>query len=69
MVTGDHLAIAKEIASLVGLGQNIIPANEVFLTDKIDKPTEKLIESADGFAQVLPENKFNIVKVLQSLAG
>ena len=67
MVTGDHLAIAKEIASMVGLGQNILPANKVFLKDEIDKPTEKLIESADGFAQVLPENKFTIVKVLQSL--
>jgi len=67
MVTGDHLAIAREIASLVGLGQNILPASEAFSKEEVDKATEKLIESADGFAQVLPEHKFTIVKVLQSL--
>ncbi|WP_348304148.1 plasma-membrane proton-efflux P-type ATPase [Methanothrix sp.] len=64
MVTGDHVAIAKEIARMVGLGTNIGPAS-----DFIDKPDEEatdIIEKADGFAQVFPEHKFKIVELLQS---
>ncbi|VVB62415.1 Potassium-transporting ATPase ATP-binding subunit [uncultured archaeon] len=64
MVTGDHVAIAKEIARMVGLGTNIGPAS-----DFIDKPDEEatdFIEKADGFAQVFPEHKFKIVELLQA---
>jgi H+-transporting ATPase len=64
MVTGDHVAIAKEIARMVGLGTNIGPAS-----DFIDKPDEEatdVIEKADGFAQVFPEHKFKIVELLQA---
>jgi H+-transporting ATPase len=64
MVTGDHVAIAKEIARMVGLGTNIEPAS-----DFIDKPDEEatdIIEKADGFAQVFPEHKFKIVELLQA---
>jgi len=64
MVTGDHVAIAKEIAKMVGLGTNIRPAS-----DFIDKPNEvatDIIEKVDGFAQVFPEHKFKIVELLQA---
>ena len=64
MVTGDHVAIAKEIAKMVGLGTNIERAS-----DFIDKPDEEatdIIEKADGFAQVFPEHKFKIVELLQT---
>ncbi|MGH8316706.1 MAG: plasma-membrane proton-efflux P-type ATPase [Steroidobacteraceae bacterium] len=64
MVTGDHEAIAKEIAGRLGLGRNIVPADTVFgheaLADRLSR-----IESADGFARVFPEHKFEIVKALQ----
>ncbi len=68
MVTGDQIAIAKEMARQLGLGQNIVDAS--ILTDS--KNTEagrlaKAIEDADGFAQVFPEHKFRIVQALQSL--
>jgi H+-transporting ATPase len=64
MVTGDHEAIAKEIAGQLGLGQNIVVADAVF-GEKA--PADKLpqILSADGFARVFPEHKFAIVKALQ----
>jgi H+-transporting ATPase len=64
MVTGDHEAIAKEIAKQLDLGQNIVVADAVF-GEKA--PVDKLpkILSADGFARVFPEHKFEIVKVLQ----
>ena len=64
MVTGDHEAIAREIAGQLDLGRNIVVADTVFgdkgTTDKLPK-----ILAADGFARVFPEHKFEIVKVLQ----
>jgi H+-transporting ATPase len=64
MVTGDHVAIAREIAREVNLGSDIQAA-----TAFIDKPDEEaaaIIERMDGFAQVFPEHKFRIVELLQS---
>jgi H+-transporting ATPase len=63
MVTGDHTAIAKEIARQVNLGTNIMPASS-FL-DKPDREAESVVEEADGFAQVFPEHKYHIVELLQ----
>ena len=63
MVTGDHIAIAKEIAQEVNLGTNILPASSFM--DKSDSETKGLIENADGFAQVFPEHKYRIVQFLQ----
>jgi H+-transporting ATPase len=64
MVTGDHEAIAREIAGQLDLGQNIVVADTVFGKDA---PTDRLprILAADGFARVFPEHKFEIVKTLQ----
>jgi H+-transporting ATPase len=64
MVTGDHVAIAKEIARLVGLGTNILPASNFI--DKTDEEATDIIEKADGFAQVFPEHKFKIVELLSA---
>jgi H+-transporting ATPase len=63
MVTGDHAAIAQEISKQVGLGTRIIPQSEFVRGDGPEALTQ--LETADGFAQVFPENKFHIVKVLQ----
>jgi H+-transporting ATPase len=63
MVTGDHIAIAKEISGQVGLGQNILPRTAL-IAGKGEEARNQM-ESADGFAQVLPEDKFRIVKILQ----
>jgi H+-transporting ATPase len=63
MVTGDHAAIASEIAKEVGLGSHIMPAS-LFL-DKNDSEAQRAVESADGFAQVFPEHKYRIVELLQ----
>jgi H+-transporting ATPase len=64
MVTGDHIAIAKEIAEQVNLDTNIMPASS-FL-DKGDSEAQRLVDGADGFAQVFPEHKYHIVELLQS---
>jgi len=64
MVTGDHAAIAKEIAQQVNLGTHIMPASS-FL-DKPDRDAQRIVEDADGFAQVFPEHKYHIVELLQN---
>jgi len=66
MVTGDALAIARETAGKLGLGNNILDASG--FGDTKQHETVQLAESierADGFAQVFPEHKFHIVDVLQ----
>ena len=66
MVTGDALAIAREMAKTLGMGTNILDG--ATLGDSKTEETEamtKSIEDADGFAQVFPEHKFHIVDVLQ----
>jgi H+-transporting ATPase len=63
MVTGDHIAIAKEISREVNLGTNIIIPKD--FVDKTDRKAEKIIEETDGFAEVFPEHKYHIVELLQ----
>lgn len=64
MVTGDHEAIARQIATVLGLGANILPADRAFSKDHrtVDAAA---VEAADGYARVFPEHKFAIVKALQ----
>ena len=66
MVTGDQLAIAKEIARQLDLGPNIVDAS-VFgeVREHESGQLADAIEQADGFAQVFPEHKYLIVDVLQ----
>jgi H+-transporting ATPase len=70
MVTGDNVAIAREIAGQLGLGKNIQNADELLELHKEKAGSSgdaaKRIEKADGFAQVFPEHKYDIVKILQS---
>ena len=69
MVTGDNTAIAAEVAAEVGLGRRIEPAGEVVADGAGRQPGEDAadrIEKVDGFAQVFPEHKYQIVKALQA---
>jgi H+-transporting ATPase len=66
MVTGDALAIAREMAKQLGMGTNILDAST--LQDKKQQDSSQAseaIEKADGYAQVFPEDKFHIIQVLQ----
>ncbi len=68
MVTGDNRAIAKQIAAKLGLGTNILPASALSF-DKDGRSAGadgERVEQADGFAEVFPEHKFGIVKLLQA---
>ncbi|MGC8502047.1 plasma-membrane proton-efflux P-type ATPase [Desulfurella sp.] len=67
MLTGDAKPIAQEIASQVGIGGNI--ARPEVIRQAISNNAKKAYEianQANGFCEVLPEDKFYIVKSLQS---
>jgi len=64
MVTGDQVAIAKEIAHQLGMGTNILDAR-IFEEEKDTDHLADAVEQADGFAQVFPEHKFRIIELLQ----
>lgn len=67
MVTGDNLAIARQISAKLGLGDNILRADALPVDgDGADHKTGiDAVEQADGFAEVFPEHKFAIVKIMQ----
>jgi H+-transporting ATPase len=68
MVTGDNLAIAREIAGQLGLGREIQSAADLFAGEEAAHLSEvgaEKVERARGFAQVFPEHKYAIVKALQ----
>jgi len=58
MITGDATPIAKEIAREVGIGERVVSLKEL-------KESPNLVDKVDGVAEVFPEDKFTIVKILQ----
>ncbi|HZE15747.1 MAG TPA: HAD-IC family P-type ATPase, partial [Mycobacterium sp.] len=71
MVTGDDVAIARETARKLGLGDTIAVTDHMSLADGDGQPAHpsqvgELAEQSDGFARVFPEHKFQIVKGLQA---
>jgi len=64
MLTGDHLAIARQIATRLGLGPRIISAEQAFADGRT--PSGEEIEGSNSFAQVFPEHKYAIVEALQA---
>eukprot|EP00438_Fugacium_kawagutii_P033743 Skav209659 [mRNA] locus=scaffold2126:113707:122557:+ [translate_table: standard] len=57
---GDHLNIAVETSRLIGLGTNVLPASDLWPASAIRD------ETIDGFAQVLPKDKREVILVLQN---
>jgi H+-transporting ATPase len=63
MLTGDSLAIAREISVQAGIGPNIISIKEL---DGMDEGAQaRKVAQIDGFAEIFPEDKYRIVKLLQ----
>lgn len=65
MITGDHEAIARQIAGKLELGQTIVSAATLFGDGLGDDVLDKALAEADGVAEVFPEHKYKIVKRLQ----
>lgn len=64
MLTGDNVAIAREIAVQVGIGQTIRRMRE--LEGVPEEQQKAMVYQCDGFAEVLPEDKHAIVHLLQA---
>ncbi len=64
MLTGDSLAIAKEIAIEAGIGGTVVRMADI--SGLSDDAQMKAVEESDGFAEIYPEDKYKIVKFLQS---
>jgi H+-transporting ATPase len=62
MVTGDALLIAREVAKRLGINRNILPPRALQGPD--NEVIERIVK-CDGFAQVVPEDKYRVVELLQ----
>lgn len=67
MVTGDQRAIAIETCRQLGMPTNILDTSFFNQAPPPGLNLAQMIYDTDGFAQVFPEHKFEIVKHLQSL--
>lgn len=68
MLTGDAVGIARETSRQLGLGTNIYNAEKLGLGGGGTMPGSEVydfVEAADGFAEVFPQHKYNVVEILQ----
>ena len=68
MLTGDAVGIAKETSRQLGLGVNVYNSERLGLGGGGDMPGSAIydfVEAADGFAEVFPQHKYNVVDILQ----
>ena len=65
MLTGDALPVAIEISKQVGLGDSVVRAPELRSASG-QLWAAKIAEKSVGFAEVYPEDKYDIVKSLQT---
>jgi H+-transporting ATPase len=64
MLTGDNINIAEEVARQAMIGDKIIQM--AALKDLNEAEQARTVEACDGFAEIYPEDKYRIVKLLQS---
>jgi len=64
MITGDNMAVAREIAIQAGIGGNIVRIAEIRKLP--EKEQADAVLACDGIAEIYPEDKFWVVKLLQS---
>jgi H+-transporting ATPase len=64
MLTGDNIAIAKQIAREVGIGSKIIRLGD--MEGLSEDEQVRIVGEINGFAEIYPEDKYKIVKLLQS---
>lgn len=64
MLTGDAQPIAKVVAEQLDLGDKIVKMSDVRNVSSEGKRSQ-LIEESDGFAEIYPEDKYQIVQSLQ----
>jgi H+-transporting ATPase len=65
MLTGDAIAIAKETCKLLALGTKVYNSQRLIAGGVSGSTQYDLVEKADGFAEVFPEHKYQVVEMLQ----
>ncbi|KAI6092518.1 plasma membrane H+-ATPase [Hypoxylon rubiginosum] len=65
MLTGDAIAIAKETCRMLALGTKVYNSDKLLHSDMAGTAIHDLCERADGFAEVFPEHKYQVVEMLQ----
>ena len=65
MLTGDAIAIAKETCKMLALGTKVYNSERLIHGGLSGTMQHDLIENADGFAEVFPEHKYQVVEMLQ----
>lgn len=66
MLTGDALAIAKETCKMLALGTKVYNSQKLISGGLSGAMAGELVEKADGFAEVFPEHKYQVVEMLQN---
>ncbi|KIJ61297.1 hypothetical protein HYDPIDRAFT_177061 [Hydnomerulius pinastri MD-312] len=65
MLTGDAVAIAKETCKALSLGTNVFDSERLIGGGMSGTEVNDFVEAADGFAEVFPEHKYQVVDILQ----
>ncbi|RAL03477.1 plasma membrane H(+)ATPase [Aspergillus ibericus CBS 121593] len=65
MLTGDAIAIAKETCKMLALGTKVYNSEKLISGGLSGAMAGELVEKADGFAEVFPEHKYQVVEMLQ----
>ncbi|KAI1472362.1 plasma-membrane proton-e [Daldinia caldariorum] len=65
MLTGDAIAIAKETCKMLGLGTKVYNSEKLIHSGLTGVVQHDLVQRADGFAEVFPEHKYQVVEMLQ----
>ena len=65
MLTGDAIAIAKETCKMLALGTKVYNSERLIHGGLSGSTQHDLVERADGFAEVFPEHKYQVVEMLQ----
>ncbi|KAJ5993421.1 Proton-exporting ATPase [Penicillium sp. IBT 35674x] len=66
MLTGDAIAIAKETCKMLALGTRVYNSERLIHGGLTGSRQYDLVEKADGFAEVFPEHKYQVVEMLQN---
>ena len=65
MLTGDAIAIAKETCKMLALGTKVYNSERLLKGGLSGTTQHDLVERADGFAEVFPEHKYQVVEMFQ----
>jgi cation transport ATPase len=66
MLTGDAVAIAIETCKQLGVGTKVYDSQKLISGGGLSGSTiHDFVEAADGFGEVFPEHKYQVVELLQ----